>query len=208
MGRLHLLDTMNTFRALWAAFPGRDAAEEAGILARFRDFVTTTPACFERTSQAGHVTGSALVVSPTFDQVLLTLHGKLGLWLQLGGHADGDPEVHQVAYREVREESGLADVRFLAYEMLLGARRPGAEPLPFDFDHHDIPGRAHEPAHVHYDVRYVIVADPAEPLTITAESKDLRWFPLAEARKVTDERSMHRQFDKLGWLKTQLSLQA
>jgi 8-oxo-dGTP pyrophosphatase MutT (NUDIX family) len=208
MDRQSLLETVDQYRTFWleragSRHAGFDRAEEEAILSRFTSFVESTPDCFERTSPLGHVTASALVVSPELDRVLLTLHGKLNLWLQLGGHADGDPRVHEVAHREVLEESGLKTVRFLPYENeSQGAQE--AQPLPFDFDCHDIPARKSEPRHVHYDVRYLIVADPREPLLITEESKDLRWFTLAEAREVTDERSMLRQFDKLDWLRSRL----
>ncbi len=208
MERRHLLENIHVYREFWArgraAYAGFDAAEEERILSKFQDFVARYPDCFQRRLARGHVTGSALVVSPDLTQVLLTLHAKLGKWLQLGGHADGQSEVHAVARREVEEESGLALIQFLAYESLFGLEA-GRDPLPFDFDCHDIPARKNEPAHVHYDVRYLIVADPAERLAITEESKDLRWFPMAAARGLTDERSMLRQFDKTAWLKAQLS---
>jgi 8-oxo-dGTP pyrophosphatase MutT (NUDIX family) len=202
--RLDLLKTLTVYQDLWAA----GAAEEEAILTRFRAFVEETPACFDRATVAGHVTGSALVVSSDRRQVLLTLHRKLGKWLQLGGHADGDPRVHEVARREVEEESGLTELAFLPYEQTLyeqgyeqgpkaGGRTSLDWPLPFDLDCHAIPERPGEPAHVHYDVRYVIVADAGKPLVMSHESKDLRWFTVDEARKVTGERSMHRQFDKL-----------
>ena len=67
---------------------------------------------------------------------------------------------------------------------------------PFDLDIHEIPARGEVPAHLHYDVRYLVEADPEEPLCINEESLGLRWFTLAEAREVTDEPSMLRQFEK------------
>ncbi len=215
MHRQSLLTLLDVYERTWiegagAARPhaARDAAEERAIVAEFRRFVREEHECFERHLAVGHVTGSALVVSPGLDNVLLTLHAKLGKWLQLGGHADGEAEVHDVARREVQEESGLGDLDFLAYEPALGATRPGGAPLPFDFDRHAIPPRKSDPEHYHYDVRYLVVADPHEPLAITDESTDLRWFPLAEARALTEERSMIRQFDKLAWLGTRLELRA
>lgn len=215
MHRQSLLTLLDVYEKTWidgagAARPqaAADAAEERAIVAEFRRFVREERDCFERHLAVGHVTGSALVVSPGLDKVLLTLHAKLGKWLQLGGHADGEAEVHCVARREVEEESGLGDVDFLTYETALGATRPGGVPLPFDFDRHAIPARKTDAEHYHYDVRYLVVADPDEPLAITDESTDLRWFPLAEARALTEERSMIRQFDKLLWLGARLDLRA
>jgi 8-oxo-dGTP pyrophosphatase MutT (NUDIX family) len=201
--RQHIRDILAAYAATWAAgrlpYPGYSAAEERAILARFDDLVARRPRCFERDEyDPGHITGSALVVSPRFDAVLLTLHGKLNLWLQLGGHADGHPEPHAAALREAEEESGTSGLTFLAYERLFPELAGRLEvPLPFDFDVHAIPARRDAPAHYHYDVRYVILGDPQRPLAISDESHDLRWFPLEEARRLTSERSMQRQFDKL-----------
>lgn len=214
MKRQSLLRTISAYKRLWiseSSAPRQisfDAKSEQAVLDRFVSFIEATPDCFERTSPLGHITGSALVVSPTLDQVLLTLHGKLNLWLQLGGHADGDPRVHEVALREAIEESGLTAVGFLPYESLMpgtvAAELADRDPVPFDFDHHDVPARKTDPAHVHYDVRYLLVADPSAPILITEESKDLRWFTLPMARAATTEPSMTRQFDKLDWLRSRL----
>lgn len=193
---MHLLETLSRYEATWAAgaFPyaGFDPRREAETLERLRDFARSTEACFSRSHLAGHLTGSALVVSPAGDRVLLTLHRKLGKWLQLGGHADGETRLDVVAMTEAREESGLEGLEFLRYE------GPG-EPLPFDLDIHEIPARGGVPAHLHYDVRYLVVApgpDVAPPV-LSSESRDLRWLPLEQARALADEESMLRQFRKL-----------
>ena len=75
------------------------------------DFVRAHPDCLARTCAPGHLTGSAWIVSPDRRRTLLTHHRKLGKWLQLGGHADGDADLLAVALREAREESGLRGLR-------------------------------------------------------------------------------------------------
>lgn len=136
--------------------------------------------------EPGHITASAMITSPTGDAVLLTHHKKLGRWLQLGGHADGEFDVVNVARREIEEESGLASFDFWSASGEL-----------FDIDCHDIPQHGTEPAHIHFDLRFLVIADPKHPITVSEESHDVRWFTLAEARRLTDEASMHRQFDKI-----------
>jgi len=146
-------------------------------------FVAAHEDCFRRELGIGHVTGSAWVLSPDRRRVLLTHHRKLDLWLQLGGHADGECDVRLVALREAREESGLVRVRLLADAI-------------FDVDVHSIPARAREPAHFHYDVRFVCEADDMEPLVVSDESHDLAWVELDRVAVLSADRSVLRMVRK------------
>jgi 8-oxo-dGTP pyrophosphatase MutT (NUDIX family) len=152
-------------------------------IARTHRFVAAHPDCLLRSCVPGHVTGSAWIVSHDHARVLLTHHRKLGRWLQLGGHADGDPDLFAVALREAREESGLE--RF--------ATLPGdAGRLPLDVDVHEIPAREAEPAHLHYDVRFLLLAEAAQELRLSDESHALRWVPWEELSGLVTEESLHR----------------
>lgn len=146
-------------------------------------FVEANSDCLWRTQLTGHLTGSAWIVSPDRTQVLLTHHRKLNKWLQLGGHADGDPDLAAVALREAREESGLTRLGLASTEI-------------FDVDRHWIPERKAELAHWHYDLRFTIEADPSETLVVTNESKDLAWVPLPEVVALNAEESMARMVRK------------
>ncbi|MEA2690050.1 MAG: hypothetical protein QOD51_2657 [Candidatus Eremiobacteraeota bacterium] len=128
-------------------------------------FVAAHTGAFERVLQIGHVTASAWIVDPSRTRALLTHHRKLGKWLQLGGHVDGDTDVRRAALREAREESGLRSLRFVCGGI-------------YDVDVHAIPARPGEPAHDHYDVRFALEADPAEPLVVNEESNELAWVPI------------------------------
>lgn len=148
-----------------------------------RRFVRAHSDCFERTCRVGHVTGSAWVLSPDRRQVLLVRHRKLGRWLQPGGHADGDPDVLAVALREAQEETGLERLGLL----------PGAlGGLPLDVDVHAIPARPGEPAHLHHDVRFLLLAQPGQTLRRSEESEDLAWFERVQLAEVSDEESLLR----------------
>lgn len=151
------------------------------------EFVQTYPNCADRALACGHLTGSAWIVDASRSRVLLTHHRKLNKWLQLGGHADGDLDLSAVAMREAQEESGLTRLVFVSC-------------APFDVDRHWIPARPNEPAHWHYDLRFAIEADPAEPLVISSESKDLSWVELARIQDFTTEESMLRMARKTGAL--------
>ena len=158
---------------------------EAEMTAATIRFVETHEECLLRSCVPGHVTGSAWIVSPDRTRTLLTHHHKLDKWLQLGGHADGDADLLAVALREAREESGLAHVRAVSADV-------------FDVDRHWIPARKTEPGHYHYDLRFMIEADPAEPLVISSESKDLAWVEIARVTTLNAEESMARMVRKTG----------
>lgn len=159
--------------------------EEEAVVRAFEALLPDPGPVFERSRLAGHYTGSAWVVSGDGGRVLLTHHRKLGRWLQLGGHADGDADLARVALREAGEESGLADLV--------------PEPHIFDLDRHAIPARGSEPEHWHYDVRFVVRATGSEAFAVNEESLALAWRPITEiaADPAADE-SMRRMATK--WL--------
>ncbi|GAA4070645.1 NUDIX hydrolase [Streptomyces shaanxiensis] len=117
----------------------------------------------------GHITASALVIDPSRGRVLLTLHKKLRMWLQMGGHCEPvDETLAAAALREGTEESGIAGLTLL----------PGG---PVRLDRH------HTPCAWHLDVQYAALA-PADALeAISDESLDLRWFAYDEVADVADE---------------------
>ena len=145
--------------------------DEASVTSKIRSLVRDEARCLERNCfTPGHITASCWILSPDDERVLLTHHRKLGRWLQLGGHADGDADVSRVALREAREESGME-----RFECLGGLGR-GAADRVLDLDVHAIPARKGEPEHEHHDVRFLLRAAPGQPLVRSDESNDLRWF--------------------------------
>lgn len=163
------------------------ARADAAVLAQFRELLRLAPACYRRDCWSGHFTGSAWLVSPTGTQVLLTHHRKLDRWLQLGGHADGDPDLGQVALREAREESGLGGLVL--------------EPSIYDLDRHWIPPRGQDPGHWHYDVRFVVRATDSTVFVVSDESRALEWRDVAEiAGHAGFDESMRRM--ARNWLKS------
>jgi 8-oxo-dGTP pyrophosphatase MutT (NUDIX family) len=165
-------------------------AHEAAMTAEIIRFAETHPDCLLRSCVPGHLTGSAWIVSRDRTRTLLTHHHKLDKWLQLGGHADGDGDLLAVAMREAREESGLT-------------RLHAVSAVPFDVDRHLIPARGVEPEHYHHDLRFMIEADPAEPLVISSESKDLAWVEVASVTALNPEESMARMVRKTAALRAE-----
>jgi 8-oxo-dGTP pyrophosphatase MutT (NUDIX family) len=158
-------------------------AHEASMTADMLSFVEKHAECAERSLQIGHLTGSAWIVDRERKRTLLTHHRKLDKWLQLGGHADGELNPLAVALREAREESGLTRLGVL-------------DEAIFDVDRHLIPARKTEPDHWHYDIRFMIEADPDEPCVVSDESHDLAWIEIARMAEYNAEESMLRMARK------------
>ncbi|GGY89580.1 NUDIX hydrolase [Streptomyces poonensis] len=145
--------------------------EQEELRQAYLDHLQAHPDGMWKSCHAGHLTASALVIDPAHGRVLLTLHRKLRMWLQMGGHCEpGDGTVAEAALREATEESGIAGLTLL----------PGG---PVRLDRHPIP----PPCHWHYDVQYAVVAPPGAVQEISDESLDLRWFAYDEVAGVADE---------------------
>ncbi|MEV7681031.1 NUDIX hydrolase [Streptomyces sp. NPDC088341] len=141
-----------------------------GLRGLYLDHLSAHPDAMWKSCAAGHLTASALVIDPERGRVLLTLHKKLGMWLQMGGHCEPDDDTLEgAALREALEESGILGLRPLA----------GG---PVQLDRHAIPA----PCHWHLDVQYAALAPAGAIERISEESLDLRWFSYEEAARVAD----------------------
>jgi 8-oxo-dGTP pyrophosphatase MutT (NUDIX family) len=118
-----------------------------------------------RDCRPGHLTGSAFVVSHDGRSTLLMHHTKLQMWLQPGGHADGQSDLAAAALREATEETGIEGL------MVMGEA--------IDLDIHRV-NPPKEDAHDHLDVRYLVVAPADAVLAGNEESTALRWVDRAD----------------------------
>jgi 8-oxo-dGTP pyrophosphatase MutT (NUDIX family) len=118
-----------------------------------------------RTCRPGHLTGSAFVVDPSRMTCLMLFHTKLQRWLQPGGHADGDTNLAHVALREAEEETGIDGLRVVTPAI--------------DVDIHRV-DPPKEDAHLHLDVRYLVIAPAGSEPVGNHESQALRWVTEAE----------------------------
>jgi len=159
-----------------------ESDEQAALQQRILDFCATHPDALYRTCLDGHLTGSALVVDPSRNATLLIHHAKLERWLQPGGHVDGNGDLAASALREALEEVGIEGLEV-------------CEPA-IDLDIHAIPERGDEPAHLHLDVRFLVIAPPDAAATINHESLDARWVTTEDAEQLIASDELRRLVDK------------
>ncbi|MFT7537789.1 MAG: 8-oxo-dGTP pyrophosphatase MutT (NUDIX family) [Hyphomicrobiaceae bacterium] len=176
MHRQHLMTLLARYAKRWP--------QERELVDRFQTFGSTHEDCLLRTCVPGHITSSAWILTPNGDAALMTHHKKLGRWLQLGGHVDGESQIEQACLREAQEESGMQNFTFVPWF--------GDELVPLDLDVHEIPARKQEPLHEHWDVRFLLRAAPGQELVMSDESNQLQWAPVASLAEFTDEESVLR----------------
>jgi len=164
-----------------------EGTEEEAHLAAIVAFVGAHANPFDRLIPEGHLTASAFVLSPDGGRVLLLHHRKLGRWLQPGGHAEaGESAGEDIALREAREETGIAALSLFP-----------AAPRPLDLDVHAIPAHGRDPAHLHLDLRYVVIAPEDATLIRSAnETNSLRWFGWDELGPLGLDGGLHRGLAK------------
>ena len=185
---LHLFNTaMKNLKQLLKTYIQKNPYEVNAI--KMLNFFDNHDGCFEKDNLPGHFTGSAWVISPDKNKILMTHHKKLNMWLQLGGHADGEKDLKSVAIKEAKEESGFNNFSILSEEI-------------FDLDIHKIEPMSENPEHLHYDVRFLLEADPKKQnIIISEESHDVKWIHLDDVLEYNSEESISRMVEKTKKLK-------
>ena len=143
-----------------------------------------------RENETAHLTASAWVVSPDRKQVLMAYHNIYHSWAWLGGHADGDADLCSVAVREVKEESGIEEVKLLSDQ-------------PFSLEILSVDGHVkrgkYVTTHLHLNVTYLMEADPVQEIRCKPdENSAVGWIPVEQiAEKSTEPWFVERVYGKL-----------
>jgi 8-oxo-dGTP pyrophosphatase MutT (NUDIX family) len=141
-----------------------DGPGQLGLKHAVLAFLAARPDACSRSCEPGHLTASALLLDAAGTHTLLTLHPRVGKWIQLGGHCEpSDASLVDAALREATEESGIGGLTI--------------DPQPLHVDVHPITCSLGVPTR-HLDVRFLVRAPAGAVETISDESDDLRWWPV------------------------------
>lgn len=166
----------------WAA----PSSSQEELRRLFAEHVDASQDGWARSHRGSHLTASSLVCAPAQHQVLLTLHAKIGRWLQTGGHLEGDdPSLEHAALREAREESGLTEL--------------GLDPAPLLLSKHALSCGGQRTFHL--DVQFLgMVEAPLTP-TYGSESLDVSWYDWRSLPTVDESVSdlVQAAASRLGW---------
>ena len=150
-----LLDLLNNYQP--------DNEKEIDFKKQMINFLINNVDAFDRTNDVAHFTSSSWIVNKDNTKALLLHHKKLGFTVHLGGHCDGDGDTLRVALKEAHEESGIENIIAVNGNI-------------FDIDIHKIPEYKGIPAHIHYDIRFLLQVTSDEEGIHNEESHDLLWI--------------------------------
>lgn len=154
-----------------------------------QSFIENHSSCFDRECLGGHITGSSFVIDESKQNILLMHHKKYNIWVQFGGHCDSDPDVLNVAKRELEEESGITNYSLILEDI-------------FDVDVHKIPKHNNVPEHFHYDVRFLFQVPLDVQINMQeSEVNDIKWFKITEVMNIENSDFNERVYQKLLKLK-------
>lgn len=168
--------------------------EELNELISFKNFIESNPSCFENTSKSGHITGSAIIVDSSFENILIIYSPKFSSWLQPGGHSDGEGNTFEVTKREIIEETGLKLFEPINNDDI------------FDLDIHFVPQTNFLPTHKHYDIRFLFKASMNSNLKINQEATKIEWVPIKNVQNYQINKTLIRPLNKLNKIRKTKSL--
>lgn len=177
-------ELVSTTLSLVTSFDPRNDRRAIESRARTMQLLRDTPDPFSRTSvDPGHMTASAVILSPDKAQTVLVYHHRLARWLQPGGHVEpGDRDLIHAARREVLEETGI--------------RLAGVKQVPLvGIDVHAIPATNGEPRHLHHDLTFCFALETDELLE-PDDSHQATWCLLDELSNYRVDSSLRKSIGR------------
>lgn len=116
-----------------------------------------------------HLTAGALLLSDNFN-ILIVKHKTLRRWYLPGGHLESsDFSAYHGALRELREETGISDLRNHEF----GSEVP--EPAPVYVDFHEIPATSSMPVHHHINLIFAFRTNECRISPKVDEVDEVAW---------------------------------
>ena len=154
----------------------------------FIKYLNSFDNCLSRENEYGHICSSAFVLNKERSKVLMIHHNIYNSWGWLGGHADGNSDLLRVAIKEVKEESGIENIKPLSKDIFI------LDTLPVLG--HTKRGE-YVPAHVHLSIAYILEAGENQKLHIQEdENSGVKWVPIEKMVEIADEPYMKPVYAK------------
>ena len=152
-------------------------------------YIDTFDDVLTRNNEFGHFTASAWVVNKAKTKVLMIYHNIYKSWAWTGGHSDGKSDLLNVAIREVKEETGVKDVKPISDDIFS---------LEIICVNGHVKRGKYVSSHVHLNVTYLLEADEDEELKIKEdENSGVRWVDIDKAVELSNEAWMKGIYKKL-----------
>lgn len=142
-----------------------------------------------RENQIAHITSSGLILNRALDKMLMVHHNIYNTWAWTGGHADGNPDLLEVALKEGKEETGVKNLVPLTEQIA------SIDILPV-YGH--MKRQAYVSSHLHLNVSYVLIADEKEALSVKKdENSGVAWIKAEALDTFSNEPYMITVYSKI-----------
>ena len=154
----------------------------------FLQFMTTFEDVLTRNNVIGHFSSSAFVLNKARDKMIVVHHNQFDTFVYPGGHADGNPDLYQVAVQEVAEETG-AEITPIKNNFV------GLQNIAIQG--HMKKGK-YVSSHLHFNVVYLFESDETKPLKVKPDENSIvKWMPIEEVLEQTTSPFMKAATKKL-----------